>query len=373
MRDVLGRKVYSEMEASVDQLLAGQTVNFERTQKMPYGAVYRLSVQHVPQFGSEGNFAGFYLILTDITVPGDVQSRAADSAAVARQAQAERGIIGPDARTDAASDQAMFVNCFAEQVTGWKDAASRIIAAIEKDEFTLLCQRVRPLGIDPDQPGQPDHYEIFIRLLEEEENLMAPGAFFPLAEENGLMPHLDRWVVTHVLKWLSSRKAGDTGAEDGIFFINVAEATIRDPHFPGFVENQLQKFGVPGSAVCFEITESELASQRSDALEFVRLIKQAGCHIALSGFCRDRISVNILKHFPVNFLKIDGGVILNILRDPVALAKAIAINRIAKAIGIRTIAELVESDETITKLREIKIDFAQGFGISRPRPLAELG
>jgi len=370
MRDVLGRKVYSEMEATVDQLRAGQPAHYERTQKMPDGAIYRLLVQHVSQFGSDGKFAGFYLILTDITVPGDVRSRAADSAPVAKQAQAERGIIGADARTDAASEQGMFVNSLAEQVTGWKDAASRIIASIEKDEFILFFQLVRPLTANP---GQPDHYEIFIRLLEEEENLMAPGAFFPLAEENGLMPHLDRWVVTHVLEWLSSRKAGDTGGEDAIFFVKLAEATIRDPNFPDFVENQLQKFGVPGSAVCFEITESELTSQRSDTLEFVRLIKQAGCHSALSGFGRDRVSVDILKQLPVNFLKIDGGIIFNILRDPVALAKVIAINRIAKAIGIRTIAELVESDETITKLREINIDFAQGFGVSRLRPLAELG
>jgi EAL domain-containing protein (putative c-di-GMP-specific phosphodiesterase class I) len=104
--------------------------------------------------------------------------------------------------------------------------------------------------------------------------------------------------------------------------------------------------------------------------EFSRQVRQCGCRVALSGFGRDRVLFDLIRGFQVEFLKIDGSIILGILQDPLKLAKVIAINRVAKMIGVKTIAEMVESEETIASLREIGIDFAQGFGISRPRPLA---
>ena len=366
LRDVLGRNFYAEIEDTVDEVLAGRTFYIERTRKMPDGAIYHLLTQYLPRFASEGNVAGFFTALTDITNLSHLASGAPDT--VAEAIGPERGTLSAGA--DAASAQDMFSDSLAEQVTGWKDAADRIIASIEKDEFTLFCQLITPLALDS---GQPGHYEILVRLLEEEENLLPPGAFFPLAEKHGLMPRLDRWVVAHVLQWASARKTGNASAAYGKCFINIAGATISDPDFPEFVLHQLQKFSVAGSTICFEMTVSDVTSRRGDAAEFARLVKQSGCQIALCDYGGDRLSLDILKNVPADFLKIDGSIILNILRDPVHLAKVVTISRMAKAIGIRTIGELVEDEETKARLREADIDFAQGYGISRPQPLADVG
>ena len=352
MREVLGDKAYAELGGAIKEALAGRTVQYERTQKMADGAVYHLSVQYLPHFGSDGKIAGCYALLTDITGREHVE------------------IVQPgaaDAAPPESSVQEMFDDTFAKQVTGWKNAADRIIAAIEKDEFRLYCQVITPLDT---RAGLPDHYEILIRLLEEEENLMPPGAFFPLAEKFGLMPNLDRWVVRHALQWVSAHRQSVQQAT--MLCINLAGATINAPDFPDFVREQLRIFAIPGGAVCFEMHEPDVTSRSGNAPDFARQLREQGCHVALCGFGRDRVSFDLLKSLDVDFLKIDGSIILDILRDPVDLARATAINKVAQASGIRTIAEFVESDEVIAKLRGLGVNFAQGFGISRPRPLEEL-
>ena len=361
MREVLGVKVYQETATSVRQSLDGHPVHYERMQKMPDGAVYRLLVEHIPQFGEEGKVTGFYMLINDVTSPGDVhrpdQFASNGSTHADMQASAHDGKASQD----------MFVDSFSKQISGQEDA-SRIMAAIEKGKFCLFCQLITPL---PAESGEAEHYEILVRLIEEEENMMPPGAFFPLAEKYGLMPHLDRWVVQHVTEWAARQNLPGEKWNTSMFFINVSSATIGDPGFPEFLRLTLLENGVPGSALCFEMPGLELALRASVAAEFARQIRQCGCRVAISGFGRDQILFDLIRGFQVDFLKIDGSIIFDILRDPVALAKVIAINRVTKKIGIKTVAELVESEETIAKLKEIGVDFAQGFGISRPRPLAE--
>ncbi len=365
MREVLGAKVYQETANAVRQSLNGQAVHYERTQKMPDSAVYRLSVEHLPQFGEDGKVTGFYMLIKDITGPGDVRMPAQfESTGLGH---AGNDAVVPTFVQDGTADQNMFIHSFSEQITGHKDAGSRIMAAIEKDEFRLFCQLITPLAVNS---GEVEHYEILVRLIEEEENMMPPGAFFPLAEKYGLMPHLDRWVVQHVTEWVAHQNPQGWPRESSMFFINVSVATIGDPGFPEFLQLTLLEYGVPGAALCFEISGSELASRSADVAEFARQVRQCGCSVALSGFGRDQILFDLIRGFRVDFLKIDGSIILYILRDPMYLAKVTAINHVAKKIGVKTIAELVESEEIITSLREIGIDFAQGFGISRPRPLA---
>jgi PAS domain S-box-containing protein len=345
MREVLGAKVYQETATAVRQSLDGHAVHYERTQKMPDGAVFRLAVEHLPQFGEDGKVTGFYMLINDITEPGDV--RTSD-------------------QHEASTDQDMFVDAYSEQITGQQDAG-RIRMAIENGEFSLYCQLITPLAANS---GGTGHYEILVRLNEEEGSMLPPGTFFPLAEKHGLMPHLDRWVVQHVAEWVASRKQQGAQREDPMFFINVSGATIADPGFPEFLHLTLLEYGVPGYALCFEITDSELALRTAEAAEFARQVRQSGCRVALSGFGRDRVLFDLIRGFQVEFLKIDGSVILDILHDPGKLAKVTAINKVAKKIGVKTIAEMVESEETIASLREIGIDYANGLGISRPGPLA---
>lgn len=365
MREILGARIYQETAASVRQSLNGQAVHYERTQQMPNGAVYRLSIDHIPQFSEDGNVTGFYMLMNDITTRGDVIS-------VQPEAKSPTN-VGDSANMNAfvqdeKASQDLFVKTFSEQVSGQKDV-NRIKTAIEKGDFRLFCQLITSLTVSS---GEAEHYEILIRLAEEEEGLMPPGAFFPLAEKYGLMPHLDRWVVQHVTEWVAYNNPQGWQQDSSMFFINVSAATIGDHGFPEFLQLNLLEHGVPGAALCFEISGSDLASRSADVAEFARGVRQCGCRVAISGFGREHILFDLIRGFQVDFLKIDGSVILYILRDPVYLARVTAIDQVAKQIGVKTIAELVENKETIAKLKEIGINFAQGFGISRPRPLAPI-
>lgn len=360
IRKILGAGVYQETATSVRQSLDGHRVHYERTQKMPDGAVYKLAVEHIPQFSEDGKVTGFYMLMNDITSPGDLHKTAVTTG------QPGSVPAEPLRMAETTTSQDRYIESFSEQVSGHRDVLN-IKAAIEKGDFSLYCQLISPLM---SESGEAEHYEILVRLIEEEEGMMPPGAFFPLAEKYGLMPHLDRWVVQHVTAWASHQNPPDGNGKRSLYFINLAAATIADPSFPEFLQLTLLEYGVPGALLCFEIPNAELVAKPAVVAEFAQRVRQCGSLVAISGFGHDRISFDLIRGFQVEYLKIDGNIIFNIHRDPVELAKITAINRVAKLIGVKTIAELVESEETIAKLREVGIDFAQGFGISRPRPLA---
>ena len=362
MREILGAKVYQETATAVRQSLNGHAVHYERTQQMSDDSVYRLSVDHLPQFTEDGKVSGFYMLMNDITAPGDLLPGQPASKRPAHTANAANMNAYLH---DGKANQDLFVASFSEQVSGQKDA-NRIIAAIEKGDFHLFCQLITPLSASP---GATGHYEILVRLAEEEEGMMPPGAFFPLAEKYGLMPQLDRWVVQHVTEWVALQHPQGWPQDGSIFFINVSAATVTDPGFPEFLQLTLLEYGVAGAALCFEVTGTELSSRSADVAEFARQVRQCGCRVAVCGFGREQILFDLIRGFQVDFLKIDGSIVLNLLRDPLYLARVTAIDRVAKKIGVRTIAELVEDEETIARLKEIGIDFAQGFGISKPGPL----
>ncbi|MDD2701076.1 MAG: EAL domain-containing protein [Sideroxydans sp.] len=351
IREILGPKVNAEIATAVRQSLDGQEVRYERTQAMANGALYHLSITHVPQYDEAGKVNGFYFLADDITGRSDLTPVQAPASEL------------PVPKEETEAGQELYIDAFSEQITGQKDAGKRIIAAIEQGEFQLFCQLIAPLPLNN---GSAEHYEILIRLQEEEEGLLPPGAFFPLAEKHGLMPYLDRWVIQHVLAWSASYSR-----KDSMFFINLAPATLGDPEFPQFLKAILQEYEASAGSLCFEVTDSELAQRGENAAEFIRQVRACGCRVALSGFGRDNVSFDRIRGFQVDFIKIDGSLILGLLRDPVKLAKVSSIDRVAKKIGVSTVAELVESDELIAQLSELGIDYAQGFGISRPRALEE--
>lgn len=356
IRELFGSRAYAGIATAVQQSLDGQPLRYKYLQEMSGGAVYRLSVEHVPQFDAAGKTNGFYFLADDITKRNDLP--------LSGTPDTRKNLIA-EAGSKGRADQEMFLDVFSEQLSGREDAGKQFISAIQSGEFRLYCQLISPLPISS---GKTAHYEILIRLIEEEGGMIPPGAFFPLAERNGLMPYLDRWVVEHVLEWVANQSSRD---DDSIFFINVAAATIGDPEFPYFLRSVLEASGMPGSLLCFEVSEADLAARNSSVAEFISQVRQCGCRVALSGFGRNAVSFDQICDFQLAFLKIDGGTILNMLSNPVDLAKVVSIYQVARKIGVKTVAELVESDEVVAKLAEIGIDFAQGFGISRPRRLGE--
>lgn len=345
MRDVLGGRVYGEVAAHVRRAISGEAVRFSR-------AGGAQEVRYVPAFTKKGAVEGFFEIAGGPAAADPIPSPAAPS----------------ESREPAGSEMSMYVETFSEAVTGRADASDRIVSALENDDFALLCQTIAPLS----GRAAVNHFEIFVRLLEEEDKLMPPGAFFPLAEQYGILPRLDRWVVQHVVEWASHRAPTATWSRDSIFFINVARSTLVDPAFPEFVEAQIKGCGVPGKTLCFEISELDAAAEHASLARFASAIRQTGCLLALSGFGRDNVSFDGLREFKADFVKIDGMVVLGMVRSNVYLARIAALARVAKAIGVRTVAELVESREIIEKLREAGVDFAQGLGIAPPVPLRDL-
>lgn len=361
LRDILGSKIYAELATAVRQSLDGQPISYEQTHTMPNGAVYRLLMEHVPQLDERDKVTGFYMLANDLTERGDIHV-ATGSGSTGMGAAPD--VAGSAVAQNGPADQDLFIDSSHEQVSEQEDTGKRILSAIEDGEFSLFCQLIAPLATSS---GESEHYEILIRLKEEEQNMMPPGAFFPLAEKHGLMPYLDRWVVQHVMQ----RATQGIQRQGSIFFINVASTTIRDPEFPAFIAMALQKYEVAGNTLCFEVPDAELTLASAAVAEFARQVRMCGCHVALSGFGRNGVSFDLIRGFQIDFLKIDGSVIFDILRDPAAYAKVVAIDRVTKKIGVKTIAEMVESEETIAKLREVGIDFAQGFGISRPQSFIE--
>lgn len=345
IRELFGPKAYAGIATAIRQTLDGQTLHYEHVQEMSGGAVYRLAVEQIPQFDAAGKVTGVYLIADDITRRGDLVS---SGMPVAKPPETAHDLTSiPDSSTKMREQGKMF------------------LTAIQAGDFCLYCQLISGLPI---ASGGTAHYEILIRLLEEEGSMIPPGGFFPMAERAGLMPYLDRWVVQHVLEWAVDQN-NFSHDRDSLFFINVAAATIGDPEFPEFLQDMLSDLGMPGSTLCFEVTDTDLLSRGSGVAEFARQVRTLGCSVALCGFGRNAALLDHIRGFQVDFFKIDGGTVLNMLSNPDDLARIVSIDRVAKKIGVKTIAELVERDEIVEKLGEIGIDFAQGFGISRPRPL----
>ncbi len=262
------------------------------------------------------------------------------------------------------SGNAVYLKSLTEELRGWGNPRERIREAIQSDGFDLYAQDIIALGTDA--PIKSMH-ELLIRMRDEEQNMVPPGTFLPIAERFNMMPDIDRFVVR---KALAARAAANAAAAP-MLCINLARASIEDPSFAEFIARALEHSGIPGEALCFEIADGDAIACLPAAVSFARALKPLGCRFTLDGFGRAGIGFEHVKALPLDFLKIDGSIILQILRVPEALAKVRAIQRVSKVIGMRTIAEMVESDDSLARLRAIGVDYAQGFGIAPPRPFSQ--
>jgi len=181
------------------------------------------------------------------------------------------------------------------------------------------------------------------------------------------MPSIDRWVIRTAFATIS-RLRGEAGNDLGICAINLSGASIGDERFLEFVREQFSLFGVSAQTICFEITETAAIANLEKATHFIRELKTLGCLFSLDDFGAGMSSFAYLKHLPVDFLKIDGGFVKDMAEDPIDHAMVVAINSIGHVMGKRTIAEFVDSELVIAMLREIGVDFAQGFGVAKPKP-----
>ncbi len=243
---------------------------------------------------------------------------------------------------------------------------SRLTHALDAGRFCLYRQAIAPLSANGQ--GRP-HYEVLLRLLEEDGRMIEPMAFLPAAERYNLMPAIDRWVVREVIARHAAQQRTLPPAERPIFSVNLSGSSLSDERLGEFVCGLLAEHGVPADMLCFEITETAAIANLGRATQLVHALKREGCLFALADFGSGMYSFAYLRRLPVDFLKIDGSIIRTMAEDRVTRAMAEAINRVAHVMAIETVAECAESVPILELLRDLGVDHAQGYALARPQPL----
>lgn len=239
-----------------------------------------------------------------------------------------------------------------------------ISKAFEEQRFRLYSQPILPLC---EESEGERHCEVLLRMIGANGEVIAPGAFLPAAERYGLMPVIDRWVIRTLFSAISERLAGSKPTR--VCSINLSGASLNDEFFPEFLRDQISRYRIPPKALCFEITETVAISHLDHVRRFMLEMKQTGCRFSLDDFGSGMSSFAYLKDLPVDYLKIDGMFVKNMVQNPIDLAMVEAINRIGHVMGIQTIAEFVEDEEILEKLRALGVNYAQGYWVGRPAPL----
>ncbi len=238
--------------------------------------------------------------------------------------------------------------------------------ALQENLFCLYYQYVKPLD---ESSGLEPYYELLLRLKGEDSNLILPGNFIPAAERYNLMADIDKWVIRTVLVEMQDLFAR---LSRGCIAINLSGTSLNDQKLLEFVKQQFQQSSILPKRICFEITETAAISSLNEALNFIREMRGFGCQFALDDFGSGLSSFAYLKRFKVDYLKIDGNLVRDMTIDYADQAMVKAINDIGHTMKIHTIAEFVETETDIALLKQLKVDYAQGYGVSRPAPLETL-
>jgi EAL domain-containing protein (putative c-di-GMP-specific phosphodiesterase class I) len=247
------------------------------------------------------------------------------------------------------------------QRSSWID---RIHQALEQDLFVLHAQPILDIGKD-----EVSQYEVLLRMKGEDGELIPPGAFLGVAERFGLVQSIDRWVVSRAVA-LMDELLGH--GEEVRLEVNLSGRSVDDRELPNMIRRELDGSSVDPDNLVLEITETALISNMDDARKFAEILSRVGCRFALDDFGAGFGSHYYLKHLPLNYLKIDGDFIRSLPTSMTDQLMVKAMVQVAKGLGMKTIAEFVENEDTILFLKQYGVDFAQGFHIGRPAPVSEI-
>jgi len=240
-------------------------------------------------------------------------------------------------------------------------------AAINENRLKLNAQLIAPLG----GHGGAPHFEILLRMIGDNGEIVGPDHFMSAAHRYQLMPTLDRWVISHAIDMLKPY-AEYLKNSPVVFSMNFSGQSLQDAEFTEYVAQLVESSGLCASALCFELTESAAIGNLSRAEVLMRRLRKLGCNIALDDFGTGLSSLAYLRTLPIGMLKIDGSFVRDVLKDPRAESMVAVIAQLARAMSLTTVAEYVESDEIRTRIEALGVDYGQGFAIAQPVPLADV-
>lgn len=243
--------------------------------------------------------------------------------------------------------------------------AAALRDAIDKGDFQLFQQPIYPVA---SSYSDPVDYEILIRMKDPKGKLLLPGSFITAAERFGLMEGVDRWVIESALHWFS--KAQHLNPKVGIA-LNLSGASLTNSALINYIRSQLDEQMIPGTRVCFEITETAAINNLAKAIKLIGELKKEGCRFALDDFGSGLSSFTYLKNIPLDYLKIEGSLVRDIASDSLDRAMVSAIAQVGRAMRIQTVAEWVETKGVVEVLQDIGVDYMQGFFCSKPQPIGK--
>jgi len=233
------------------------------------------------------------------------------------------------------------------------DWLPKINKALTDNEFVLFAQEIRSL----DSKIYDKHYELLLRLKLENGNIITPRAFLPSAERYDLMPKIDRWVIKTAFQMMDQKNS---------YSINLSGQSMTDSHLIAYIESLLENYSIKAKNITFEITETATIQNIEQCMKLIKTLKNKGFKFALDDFGSGLSSFRYLKDMPVDYLKIDGSFVKDIATDNTSYAMVKSINEVGHTMGIKTIAEFVENEDILVKLKEIGVDYAQGYHIHKP-------
>ena len=239
----------------------------------------------------------------------------------------------------------------------------RLSSAFDSGSFRLYAQPIAHVAGD----RVVSHYEVLVRMLDESGRIVPPGAFIPAAERYNLMPMLDRWVIRKALEMLRDAQ-GDLAFPPVECAINLSGQSLNDNHFLEYVVDLFDETGIPCESISFEVTETAAVANLSRATRFISILRGMGCSFALDDFGTGLSSFGYLKKLSVDYLKIDGAFVRDMVRDQVDRAMVESINQIGHIMGLKTIGEYAEDEAALLALERAGVDFAQGNAIAPPQP-----
>ncbi len=241
--------------------------------------------------------------------------------------------------------------------------ASRISHALDNNKIVLYAQEIRSLQHSETQ----QHLEILVRMLDDSGEIITPNAFIPAAERYNLMCDVDRYIISNVFYMISKNDHLDC-----MYSINLSGNSLNDENIADYIRNKITEYHISPDKLCFEITETAAISNIYKTRKFISDIRELGCKFSLDDFGSGLSSFEYLKNLPVDYLKIDGCFVRDMVNNKTDHAMVAAINEIGHVMGISTIAEFAENENIIQTLKEIGVDFVQGYGVHRPAPLEEI-